>query len=394
MSVSVEAVPDLIPEGYHRHDHGGGLVADSAVVPSSVHVPASSRVWPEVKIGENVTIGGDANIERASEVGRNATIGDRVSIGAHAVLGEGSRVSDDVKFPAYAQLGKNVSVADDDFEYIGSGKYSVTPELVKSMVLESEVLTSREKLSLGRALDRLAEVSTEIDSSIETRSPFDLVELRDDVVRTVDDTRAALLRQAERFQSQAEALGDVSLSRSWHTGMQEELEQAASSARLFARHADRSWRADLERDVQGIAEDYDSAGHPAIQGFAGAVTRDIELELADGRPRSTRDQWYARATEELSRNNVSLANVSEKAIEGMKQSLGRYGDEVDLLSPSDGEIVDRYLSSGAGIADRAELLAHRDGGVELGLSEERAVEHEPAHDQALELANDVDLGLG
>lgn len=101
----VESSPKL-DAGFHRHENGGGKVADSALVEPSVYV------GPNAIVSGSAKVAGSVRIEDFALVGDSAQISDNAIISGHAqVLGK-SVVKDNAKVRDYAII-RNVTASDD-----------------------------------------------------------------------------------------------------------------------------------------------------------------------------------------------------------------------------------------------------------------------------------------
>lgn len=92
---------------YHRHPHGGGLVADDASVAPSVYVDFYAVVRPGAVIGAYAVVGSDTSI------GAYARVYEGVRLGSYVQVHDSARILPNMKISDRASIGMGESVYED-----------------------------------------------------------------------------------------------------------------------------------------------------------------------------------------------------------------------------------------------------------------------------------------
>ncbi len=95
---------------YSKHSNGGGLVASSAKVDSSVYVAPDAVVMGSAKISGNVRIEDHAVVQDSAQISGNAVISGYAVIAENAVISENARVDDYAMVMGRANVSGNAKV--------------------------------------------------------------------------------------------------------------------------------------------------------------------------------------------------------------------------------------------------------------------------------------------
>lgn len=217
-------------------------------------------------------------------------------------------------------------------------------------------------------------------------------------VQALDGAQLVKDRSLERTDSQepaAERAEDAVVVRNLSGGLVAAVNTALDSCRSVTT----DFTEKLHAGVEETAAELGYGGNPAVRGFALAAENEVQTLYGsrDGVTRALeRVEAYAKATQELveraapgeltaAQRGGIVDSIKDKALE-LNTPPGK------LAGLSDDALLNEYLSSGAAIVDRADLIAQRDA---QALEREHGVERASDLEQeaAMEIADEVDLGL-
>ncbi len=102
-----------IPEGYHVHKNGGGLVQDTTHVDESVFIGCDAQVSGDARVSGYARVSGDAQVFGDARVSGNAQVSGDAWVSGDAQVSGNARVSGNAQVSGDAQVSGNARVFGD-----------------------------------------------------------------------------------------------------------------------------------------------------------------------------------------------------------------------------------------------------------------------------------------